>query len=423
MVKVLKCSKPRATKALAGRQRASATKHSGQETGAAVGASRWKAPAPSAPLAVPLAAGPSAYSTHATKFALRFLDDRTQVQAWLERPALRGLPEQLRRGDGFVKIRGFLPLLVADGVRHALTGLSASEWDRAGEGERDDVAAAFADGVKHRFSVAEVECNELLLGVARLLAQMVPGLLPNFSAGRYSRGDHITPHTDLLPECYTADEAREVVEAYQSGKLASAVSSWKRRRNANERSAGATSSATTALEKAMQSGDIAAVRRVLEEGNKKTTNADGKKYVSGRVLARSSGGQELGYTRWAAATYYLNHQWPATFGGHFIDLEKGQRHLPEFNTLVVFNVPRLHEVEAVCAPQGTFRYSIFGWWLLRNPNPSDHTAGQTKASTKVKASGNKPLLHRKPSAAPGRGGGARGVRADTVKKRPAARSK
>ena len=86
----------------------------------------------------------------------------------------------------------------------------------------------------------------------------------------------------------------------------------------------------------------------------------------------------------------IDEDWEPSFGGHFTDLSNpscsghkslaefishciGGRlilrgmpsyHVPEFNTLVVFEVPRLHSVEAVHGARA--RYSLFGWWLLED---------------------------------------------------------
>lgn len=60
--------------------------------------------------------------------------------------------------------------------------------------------------------------------------------------------------------------------------------------------------------------------------------------------------------------YYLAKDWKPEMGGAFIDLVTGIKHVPEFNTAVIFKVPRFHEVEAVAVDRP--RYSIFGWYLL-----------------------------------------------------------
>lgn len=50
-------------------------------------------------------------------------------------------------------------------------------------------------------------------------------------------------------------------------------------------------------------------------------------------------------------------------GGAFVDVEANdKKFVPEFNSLVLFKVPRRHYVEPVT--QSDFpRYSVFGWFL------------------------------------------------------------
>ena len=48
-------------------------------------------------------------------------------------------------------------------------------------------------------------------------------------------------------------------------------------------------------------------------------------------------------------------------GGTLVDMETTRKYVPEFNSLIAFNVPRFHEVQAVTTNRP--RYSIFGWFL------------------------------------------------------------
>lgn len=48
-------------------------------------------------------------------------------------------------------------------------------------------------------------------------------------------------------------------------------------------------------------------------------------------------------------------------GGTLIDLVTGKEYVPQFNSIVAFQVPRFHEVTAVTTQRP--RYSIFGWFL------------------------------------------------------------
>ncbi|KAK3238521.1 hypothetical protein CYMTET_51474 [Cymbomonas tetramitiformis] len=67
------------------------------------------------------------------------------------------------------------------------------------------------------------------------------------------------------------------------------------------------------------------------------------------------------YSREFAAIYYLTKDWKHQYGGQLMDLATGDAYSPEFNSLIVFRVPRDHMVTAVKTAMP--RYSIFGWWL------------------------------------------------------------
>lgn len=64
-----------------------------------------------------------------------------------------------------------------------------------------------------------------------------------------------------------------------------------------------------------------------------------------------------------AMVYYLTKNWSPDNGGCFIDLVGGQVVVPQFNTCILFYVPRLHRVEPVL--NNSVRYSIFGWFFER----------------------------------------------------------
>ncbi|CAJ1365176.1 unnamed protein product [Effrenium voratum] len=265
---------------------------------------------------------------------------------WLDSVAsgarLRTLRRELRRqlaAKGFAKLPELLPEHVAEAVRQALKVL---DWEQAGEGARDD--AGYEDQVQHHFSIADVEGDVVLLGAARFLARLLPGTLPNFSAACYRGRDHIAPHTDLVPETYSMEEVKQLRRAYGRGDLASAAQGWRRWRESQAE--------TENLQDALQSDDLAAVRRAVEQG------------------ARAP---SVPFRRWVAAAYYLNKDWKPSFGGQFVDLESEEgaaKHSPDFNTLVAFEVPRLHEVSAV--RKGHARYSLFGWWLVEDAPHAPH---------------------------------------------------
>lgn len=72
-------------------------------------------------------------------------------------------------------------------------------------------------------------------------------------------------------------------------------------------------------------------------------------------------GEVVECSRDIAVIYYLTKDWREEYGGVLVDIETGTRHVPQFNSLIAFDVPRFHEVTAVTAPRP--RFSIFGWFL------------------------------------------------------------
>merc|ERR1712167_484097 len=67
------------------------------------------------------------------------------------------------------------------------------------------------------------------------------------------------------------------------------------------------------------------------------------------------------YERDIAVIYYLTKDWHYELGGNFVDLTMGgETHTPQFNSLVAFNVPRLHEVDLMKIDR--HRITIFGWF-------------------------------------------------------------
>mmetsp|Transcript_38204 Transcript_38204/g.75758 ORF Transcript_38204/g.75758 Transcript_38204/m.75758 type:complete len:352 (-) Transcript_38204:19-1074(-) len=313
--------------------------------------------------------------------ALAWLDDVAKVRKWLARPAF-DLPKSLKQGRGFAKLQDFLPPFVAEGARLALAAQPPEVWERAGENDRED--SSYNDGVTHRFSISEVECSPVLLGIARVLSQMLPGMLPNFSAAAYSHQDRIAPHDDLVPESYTSEDIFRLAAAYGQGGLQVASDAWKAGPSCADE---AEQRAEKALAKALASGNLQAIKHAAARVSQPPMGtALGNRAMMALPVrlqgnTQRSGGRPAKYTRVAAAVYYLSRGWKRSFGGELVDLETKQRHVPEFNTLVVFEVPRRHEVSAVKAPEGQRRCSIFGWWLL----PDAEVKAASKGTRKRKA--------------------------------------
>ncbi|CAK0808653.1 unnamed protein product, partial [Prorocentrum cordatum] len=140
--------------------------------------------------------------------------------------------------------------------------------------------SGYADSIPHDFRLLEVEGDGVLLGVARLLWRLVPHSLPNFTAAMYGPADHIAPHDDSVREQYTWQEVVELAKNY-----------------------------STSSQKCDQFGL--------------------SPWAGSRAFRRDT-----------AAVYYLTDDWPEDIGGLFVDLESGEKIKPEFNTLLVFSVPR-----------------------------------------------------------------------------------
>jgi len=71
-------------------------------------------------------------------------------------------------------------------------------------------------------------------------------------------------------------------------------------------------------------------------------------------------GEEL-YSRSIAVVYHLCKDWQEDYGGVFCDAVTDTKYVPEFNSCIIFRVPRRHYVSPVVQAKG--RFSIFGWFL------------------------------------------------------------
>eukprot|EP00040_Diaphanoeca_grandis_P024859 m.137114 g.137114 ORF g.137114 m.137114 type:complete len:326 (-) comp29905_c0_seq1:335-1312(-) len=67
-------------------------------------------------------------------------------------------------------------------------------------------------------------------------------------------------------------------------------------------------------------------------------------------------------SRDVALIFYLTKDWNKKLGGLFVDhgIDEAVENVPEFNSAILFKVPRLHAVTAVTGER--FRYSIYGWF-------------------------------------------------------------
>jgi Rps23 Pro-64 3,4-dihydroxylase Tpa1-like proline 4-hydroxylase len=93
------------------------------------------------------------------------------------------------------------------------------------------------------------------------------------------------------------------------------------------------------------------------------TRHDDRAYVPVKM---EDTGQVVSCSRDVAIIYYLGDgdtkEWRKDMGGLLIDCEDGDReYMPQFNSCIMFTIPRYHIVTPVVPPHN--RYSIFGWTL------------------------------------------------------------
>ena len=72
--------------------------------------------------------------------------------------------------------------------------------------------------------------------------------------------------------------------------------------------------------------------------------------------------KEVLCSREVALIFYLTPGWEEHMGGCLLDHATGNVLVPRFNTAVLFEVPRLHEVSRMHTSR--LRFSIFGWYLV-----------------------------------------------------------
>eukprot|EP00238_Polyblepharides_amylifera_P011596 CAMPEP_0196580980 /NCGR_PEP_ID=MMETSP1081-20130531/31818_1 /TAXON_ID=36882 /ORGANISM="Pyramimonas amylifera, Strain CCMP720" /LENGTH=348 /DNA_ID=CAMNT_0041901043 /DNA_START=76 /DNA_END=1122 /DNA_ORIENTATION=+ len=262
--------------------------------------------------------------------AQAWLRSEEKVTAWLNQYNFK---ELLQQGQGIVHIQNFFPESVAESILRRIEGVPQASYEAA--------SSEKYDSVEHRFSLAEMDNDDFLLDISKVLWRMMPSTLPNFSIGRYSKNDHISPHDDKVLEQYTRKEYQEKMGKY--------------------------------------------------------LGCDPKDVPLTKALKTN---HEIDFSREVALVYYLNKDWKTDFGGLFIDLEADKPYLPEFNNLVAFTVPRMHGVTPVVSKSKSNprkRYSIFGWWLVegRLYDDEDDIYGEKASSLAKKAGGKQKKTQRK----------------------------
>jgi Rps23 Pro-64 3,4-dihydroxylase Tpa1-like proline 4-hydroxylase len=101
------------------------------------------------------------------------------------------------------------------------------------------------------------------------------------------------------------------------------------------------------------------------------------------------------YERDLAIVLHLSRDWHLEYGGLFADMEYIPPHIlvPQYNSLVLFKVPRLHQVTPIeKTARGQKRYSIFGWALKKQktcPNSSNGSGSSISVKYNQKKTGKK----------------------------------
>ena len=78
---------------------------------------------------------------------------------------------------------------------------------------------------------------------------------------------------------------------------------------------------------------------------------------------KMEGGAVIKCSRDVAMIYYLTKDWKDSYGGLLVDIEGSQTYIPEYNSAIIFQVPRFHQVTPVATHLP--RFSLFGWWLVQ----------------------------------------------------------
>lgn len=112
---------------------------------------------------------------------LSWLRDAKSVREWASALNLETL---LAETDGIVSIPDFFPDFVAEGALQAIRRVHSREWQLSRKQEYGD-----AD---HSFQANDTA--DTIPEIIRALSNLFPALTPTFSAGRYSRADHIAAH-------------------------------------------------------------------------------------------------------------------------------------------------------------------------------------------------------------------------------------
>jgi len=228
------------------------------------------------------------------------------------------IPHLLKQTDGLLHVKDFFPPEIADAILASF--LKMKKWDIA-TGEDD---SSYSDQIPHRFNLTELyegededDDDDTLLLAGRVFWKIWEKWLPNFTLATYKKNDFIAPHDDDVLETYSVEEVEEIVEGYGGNNT-----------------------------------DINAITKNDQKPSKQ----------------RKKGENEIDYNRKIAMVYYLNKDWKNEFGGQFVDLNEidedgeGKEFQPEFNSVVFFEVPRMHCVVPVRG-KTRVRRSFFGWWL------------------------------------------------------------
>ena len=97
-----------------------------------------------------------------------------------------------------------------------------------------------------------------------------------------------------------------------------------------------------------------------------------------QTLNLEKNSQVVKCSRAVAVILFLTKDWSKENGGCFKDCQQTEEkpedtHVPEFNTLLAFHVPRLYQITPVLA-EATNRKCVFGWFLQVKSNRTRRSA-------------------------------------------------
>lgn len=176
--------------------------------------------------------------------------------------------------------------------------------------------------------------------------------------------NEIVKINNFLPD-YVAEEALRILESIPSEKWLDTSADEDYSKNNIEHRFQSSKSGSSALEDLLRVFSVLLPDQLNVFSAAKYMCADGidphddKAFTMVRM---NDSGKEVECSRDVTLVYYLTKDWTQEMGGAFVDLQTGTHYVPEFNSAVLFKVPRRHMVQKVAGQRP--RFSIFGWFLV-----------------------------------------------------------